>query len=136
MSEGNNPLATALGVYAPTHFVVAAIDDPATASGALAALKAAGFADAAVELCPGPRFLKNYRDFVAHRKLGERVESLFPSEEQAAAEEYVAEAERGASFVTVHAPQRADRDQARDILANHGGHAMRYYGDNAITDLG
>ncbi|HEX5498779.1 MAG TPA: hypothetical protein VFX03_06110 [Thermomicrobiales bacterium] len=135
MTEGKNPLATALGVYAPTHFVVAVIDDPAKATGALAALKAAGFADAAVEICPGPQFLNNYRDFVAHRSLGERVESLFPSEEQAAAEEYVGEAERGASFVTAHAPQRADRDRARDILAAHGGHGMRYYGDNAITDL-
>jgi hypothetical protein len=135
MTEGKNPLATALGVYTPTHFVVAAIDDPATATGALAALKAAGFADAAVELCPGPQFLKNYRDFVANRSLGERVEGLFPSEEQDAAREYLAEAERGASFVTVHAPERADRDRARDILAAHGGHAMRYYGDHAITDL-
>ncbi|HEU5433243.1 MAG TPA: hypothetical protein VFU81_16375 [Thermomicrobiales bacterium] len=136
MTEGKNPLATALGVYAPTHFVIAAIDDPATATGALAALKAAGFADAAVELCPGSQFLKNYRDFVDHRSLGERVEGLFPSEEQAAAKEYLAEAERGASFVTVHAPQRAERDRARDILSAHGGHAMRYYGDNSITDLG
>ena len=135
MTEGKNPLATALGVYAPTHFVVAAIDDPATATGAVAALKAAGFADAAVELCPGPQFLRNYRDFVANRSLGERVEGLFPSEEQDAAREYLAEAERGASFVTVHAPERADRDRARDILAAHGGHAMRYYGDHAITDL-
>ena len=112
MTEEKNPLATALGVYYPTHFVVAAFDDPASATGALAALRAAGFADAAVELCPGPRFLENYYDFVANRGLLERAAGLLPSEEPAAAE-YVAEAERGASFVSVHAPQRAERERAR-----------------------
>lgn len=135
MTEATNPLATALGVYAPTHFVVAVFDDPATATKAQAALRTAGFADAAVELCPGAQFLHNYRDFVAHRSLAERVEGLFPSEEQAAANEYLAEAERGASFVTVHAPERADRERAHEILAAHGAHGMRYYGDRTITNL-
>jgi hypothetical protein len=135
MDEAKNPLATALGVYAPTHFLIAAIDDPATATGALAALQTAGFADAAVALCPGPQFLENYRDFVARRGLRERVEGLFPSEEQDAVKDYLAEAERGASFVSVHATERAERDRARDILATHGGHRMRYYGDHTITDL-
>ena len=135
MTDAKNPLATALGAYYPTHFVVAAFDDPASATGALAALRAAGFADPAVELCPGPRFLENYRDFVANRGLLERAVGLFPSEEQAAAAEYVAEAERGASFVSVHAPQRAERERAQGVLAVHGGHGMRYYGDHTITDL-
>jgi hypothetical protein len=99
------------------------------------ALQAAGFTDTTVELCPGPQFLKNYRDFIAHRSLHERVESLFPGEEQAAAAEYVADAERGASFVTVHAPHHADRNRARAILAAHHGLHMRYYGEATITDL-
>ncbi len=136
MTEGKNPLATALGTYYPRHYVVAVIDDPARATRALAALKEAGFDDAAAELCPGAEYLKNYRDFVQGRNLFQRLENLFPSEEQAAVEEYVAEAERGASFVTVHAVERQARDRARDVLKEHGGHAMRYYGDNAITDLG
>jgi hypothetical protein len=136
MAEAKNPLATVLGAYSPTHYVVAVVDDPAAASSALAALQAAGFADVAVELCPGPRFLENYRDFVAHRGPLERAEGLFPAEEQAAVTEYLAEAERGASLVTVHAPRREERARAREILAAHGGHGMRYYGDYTITDLG
>jgi hypothetical protein len=136
MSDVKNPLATVLGAYSPTHYLVAVIDDPVTATSALAALQAAGFADAAVELCPGPRFLENYRDFVAHRGPLERAEGLFPAEEEAAVTEYLAEAERGRSFVTVHAPQREERERAREILAAHGGHGMRYYGDYTITDLG
>ena len=136
MTEAKNPLATALGTYYPRDYVVAVVDDPARASRALAALKEAGFGDAAAELCPGPEYLKNYRDFVQGRNLFQRLENLFPSEEQAAVEEYVAEAERGASFVTVHAPERAARERAGAILKEHGGHAMRFYGNNAITDLG
>ena len=136
MTEAKNPLATALGTYYPRHYVVAAIDDPARASQALAALREAGFDDAAAELCPGPQFVKNWQDFLAHRSLRERVEGLFPAEERQAVEEYLAEAERGASFVTVHAPERERRERARELLKANGGHAMRYYGDNTITDLG
>ena len=135
MTEAKNPLATALGTYYPRHYVVAVVDDPAGATRALAALREAGFADAAAELCPGPEFLKNYRDFVEGRGLLQRLEGLFPSEERAAVEEYLAEAEGGASFVTVHAPERAERDRASTLLKANGGHAMRYYGDNTISDL-
>ena len=131
-----NPLATALGTYYPRHYVVAVIDDTGRAMQAMAALQEAGFDDAAAELCPGPEYLRNYRDFVQGRNLFQRLENLFPSEEQAAVEEYVAEAERGASFLTVHAIERGPRERATAILKEHGGHAMRYYGDNAITDLG
>ena len=101
----------------------------------MTALQGAGFAEAGVELCPGPEFLKNYHDFVQHRSLLQRAAASFPAEEHTAVEEYLAEAERGASFVTVHAPQHADRDRARDVLSTHGGHRMRCYGDHTITDL-
>lgn len=136
MTEAVNPLATALGTYYPKHYVVAVVDDPAGATRAMAALREAGFTDATAEICPGAEFLKNYREFVEGRGLLQRLEGLFPSEERAAVEEYLAEAERGASFVTVHAPERGERDRAANLLKTNGGHAMRYYGDNTITDLG
>jgi hypothetical protein len=130
-----NPLATALGTYYPTHYLVAAFDDPSRAVQALAALRQAGFADAEAEICPGPEFLKNYRDFADHRTIFQRAGGLFPAEEHTAVEEYLAEAGRGASFVTVHVPERVDRARAQVILQGHQGHAMRYYGDHTITDL-
>jgi hypothetical protein len=130
-----NPLATVLGTYYPTHYLVAVFADPARAGQALTAVQQAGFAEAAAELCPGPEFLTNYRDFVAHRSLFQRAAEFFPAEEHTAVEEYLAEAERGASFVSVHAPERADRDRVQAILHANGGHAMRYYGDHTITDL-
>jgi hypothetical protein len=135
MTEPKNPLATVLGNYYPTHYVVAAVDDPSRAAQALTALREAGFSDATAQICPGPQFLKNYQDFIDHRGTLARVAAAFPSEEQSAIAEYLEEAERGSSFVTVHTPERAKRDEARDLLKAHGGHAMRYYGDHAITDL-
>jgi len=135
-SETKNPLATALGFYYPKHYVVAAIDDPSQASRALAALQAAGFTDVEAELCPGADFLENYRGFVDGQNLLQRASRLFPAEEEAAVKEYLAEAEAGASFVTVHAPEREHRARAHEILKAHGGHAMRYYDDTVITDLG
>lgn len=135
MTEAKNPLATALGTYYPKHYVVAAIDDPARASRALSALGAAGFTDAVAQICPGDQFLANWNDFTEHRSLLERAADLFPAEEQTAIEEYVAEAERGASFVTVHVADSGERARARDVLRDHGGHAMRHYGDAIITDL-
>ena len=135
MTEARNPLATALGTYYPRHYLVAVVDDPPQAMQAVTALTRAGFAETVVELCPGPDFLKNYRDFEEHRSLLERAAAAFPAEEQAAVEDYLAEAERGASFITVHVPERDERDRAGEILKTYGGHAMRYYGDHIITDV-
>ncbi|HLL49294.1 MAG TPA: hypothetical protein VK356_01380 [Thermomicrobiales bacterium] len=135
MSEECNPLATALGTYYPRHYVVAVIHDPVSATKALAALQGEGFTDAAAEICPGPDFIKNWSDFVAHRGPLARLANLYPAEEQSAVEEYLTEAENGASFVTVHAMTTDDRNRARDVLRTFGGHSMRYYGDRTISDL-
>lgn len=135
MTDERNPLATALGSYYPRHYVVAVIDNPASATKALAALLGEGFADAAAEICPGPEFVKNWNDFIAHRGPLARIADLFPAEERDAVEEYLAKAENGASFVTVHATSTDDRNRARDVLRNFGGHNMRYYGDRTISDL-
>lgn len=135
MTEEMNPLATALGSYYPENYVVAAVDDPGAAMKALEALRKDGFADAAAAICPGPDFIRNWAAFVAQRGPLERLADLFPGEEQSAVEEYLAEAEGGASFVTVLAPSPDERNRARDLLKQHGGHTMRYYGDRTITDL-
>lgn len=135
MTDEMNPLATALGTYYPRNYVVAVIHDPGAALKALDALRGAGVADAAAAICPGPDFIKNWSDFVAHRGPLARLANLFPAEEQSAVEEYLAEAEGGASFVTVQATTLDERNRASDLLRQYGGHAMRYYGDRTITDL-
>lgn len=135
MSETRNPIATALGTYYPRHYIVAVIDDPSVAARARDALSGDGFAEANVELCPGPDFVKNWNDYLGHRGIVARLADLFPAEEHEAITEYLGEANNGASFVMVHTPEHAGRDRARDILREYGAHGMRYYGDTTITEL-
>jgi hypothetical protein len=115
--------------------VVAVFDDPGAATRALAALLAEGFADSAAAICPGTDFIRNWTDFVSHRGPIERLADLFPAEEQSAIEEYLADAESGASFVTVHAIAPEERNGAGALLKKFGAHGLRYYGDHTIIDL-
>jgi hypothetical protein len=135
MNDDQNPLSTALGTYSPRHYLVAVFDDPARAVTALQALHDADFVESSAEICPGSQFLTNWTNFARQRGPLERLVDLYPSEEHAALEEYLAEAERGASFVTVHVTEQPDITRARDLLTPLGGHGMRYYGDLTITDL-
>jgi len=135
MDEERSPLATALGTYSPRHYLIAVFDDPARAANALNALRDVGFADSVAAICPGPQFLENWADFARRRGPIERLADLYPAEEHAALDEYLAEAERGASFISVHVTDPPDITRARDLLKPLGGHAMRYYGDLTISDL-
>ncbi|MFN8589903.1 MAG: hypothetical protein U0031_00485 [Thermomicrobiales bacterium] len=136
MSDERNPLTTAFGATFSRHYLIAVIHDGATADSTCAALRAAGFADGNVVVCAGDVFVKNWNEHFAHRGLLERALDLFPSEERAAVEEYLEEAGNGASFLLVHTPDRAGRDQAREVIVAHTGHAMRYFDDRTIVDLG
>jgi hypothetical protein len=128
------PLATALGTYYPQHYVVAVFPTLPAAMRARRELTNEGLADSAA-LCPGPEFLKNWSDFAAQRSPLERLADLFPAEEQAALGEYLAAAEHGAAFVTVQAATPSEGRKAAALLRRWGATAMRYYGENTITDL-
>lgn len=134
MDERAAPLFK-FGVVNPTHFVVAVIHDAARADQAAAAPRDAGFTTDDVRVIPGQDVLNTEHTYHGTKVVLATLAGLFPSEERAAVEEYVAEAERGACFLVVKAPEQERRGLARGILAEHGGHAMRYYGDNTITDL-
>lgn len=136
MPDERNPLTTAFGADFARHYVIAVIHDPAAAETACTTLREDGFADANVVVCHGPDFVQRWDEHFAHRGLLERALDLFPSEERSAVGEYLDEARNGASFVLVHTPDHDERDRVREILATHTGHAMRYYGNNTITDLG
>lgn len=123
MNDKQNPLATALGTYSPRHYLVSVFDDPARATTALRALHEAGFADSSAAICPGQQFLVNRTDFAKHRGPLERLVDLYPLEEHAALEDYLAEAAQGASFVSVHLTEHQDITRARDVLKPLGGHA-------------
>jgi hypothetical protein len=134
MTATHVPLATALGTYYPTHYIVAVFPSLAAALRAQSELTRAGFADSAA-ICPGPEFLKNWGDFAGQRGPLERLVDLFPGEEQTALAEYLLAAERGAAFVSVRTMTPGDRSHATALLRSMAGTAMRYYGESTITDL-
>ncbi len=124
------------GVFNPKHLIVAVIDDEARAEQAAAALGDAGFVPPDdMRLVPGQEVLNVGDAYNDTKGLLGRIAGLFPSEEQEAAKEYVEAAERGALFVFVRVPEDEQRTTARGILKTHGARAMRYYGENTITDL-
>ena len=123
------------GVFNPKHFIVSVIRDGARAEQAVAALRDAGFTPDDVKLVTGQQVLDNERVHAESKGRWERLAALFPAEEQAAVDGYVKEAERGAHFVAVKAQELEQRTVAKSILVSHGAHAIRYYGENTITDL-
>jgi hypothetical protein len=123
------------GVFNPTHFIIAVIDDAAQAEAAAGALRESGFAPDDVRVITGEQVLDNERAHDDSKGMLARLASLFPAEEQEAVSAYVARAERGAFFLAVRAPEQDQRSTARGILAAHGGHMMRYYGENTVADL-
>lgn len=134
MAERFTPLFR-FGVFNPTHFIIAVLDDEARAERTEAALQDAGFAPHDVRFVPGREVLSVELTYKHTKGVLAKLAGLFPAEEQAAVNEYVAEAERGAFFLAVRAPERGQRTTARGVLKTHGARAMRYYGENTITDL-
>ena len=102
---------------------------------AATALQASGFAPDDVRVVLGQQVLSTELAYKDQRGVLARLAGLFPAEEKPAVKEYVQEAESGAVFLVVRAPEREQRTLATGILAAHGGHAMRYYGEHTITDL-
>lgn len=134
MAERVAPLFR-FGVFNPTHFIVAVTDDAEQAEQAFVALKSERFGSNDAQLIPGQQVLDNERTYGDSKGVLARLAGLFPSEEQAAVKDYVERAERGAHFVIVRCPEKEQRNVARNTLASHGGYAMRYYGENMISDL-
>lgn len=135
MNTKHAAFATALGTYAPRHSLIAVFDDPVLADAAIRALGDAGFPDSTTAICSGPDFLMSWHDAVNQRGIVARLAGLFPSEEQDALEDYLAEARRGASLVAVHLAGHEDVIRTREVLKPLGAFDMRYFGDLTITDV-
>jgi hypothetical protein len=134
MSE-HDPQLFRFGVFNPKHFIISVVGDAVVGEQAATALRAAGFPPDDVRVITGDQVLATESSYGDQKGVLSRLAGFFPSEEAAIVDQYVAEAERGAHFVAVKAPEREQRTQARGILAAHGAYAMRYYGENTITDL-
>lgn len=135
MEEVTGPPATLWGVYYPTGYVVAVLDDANAAARATESLTAAGFADDDVRVHSGGEMLERHERFMQGRNLAERVVGAIDSDEREARDEYVAEARNGKVFVTVHAEHEDRVHAAHAALVGHGAYAIRHYDKTALHDL-
>jgi hypothetical protein len=126
-----------LGVWYPTHYVLAAID-PAEGPAAVDALLAAEFDSNSVRLDDGARVGQIRAAIYEQRTPLQRAAASVSralTDEGLMSQEYFGEAEAGASLIAVLAPEPRLVTKARQILAAHGARRMRFYDRQCITDL-
>ena len=129
------PTANHFGSYYPTGYVVAVFDQRDRAEQAAQGFRAAGGDADQVRVFAGEEVLALDRQFRQERTLGQRLGGLFASDEGEAQQQYLEAAQRGATIVTVHAPDLAEAQRVADMLTPHGAHALHHYGPTAMTDL-
>lgn len=130
-----NAGASLFGVFYPKHFIVTVFAERSAAESAASALKEAGFGEDEINTWDGAEVAANHDTYVAERGFLQKLGSLFPSEEHDVLNDYIEQARAGGTFLTVHAPEEAQRQTAAPIIAEAGGVLARYYGDNTITNL-
>jgi hypothetical protein len=126
-----------LGVWYPTHYLLAAID-PAEGPAAVEALLAAGFDRDSVHLDDGERVGQIRQAIRGQRTPLQRAAASVSralTDEGLMSQEYFEEAEAGASLIAVLATEPLQLTDARQILAAHGARHMRFYDEKCITDL-
>ena len=129
--------AQMLGVWYPRNYIVAAID-PTDGARAVKALHEAGFGGNSVHLHEGARIGQIRAAIYERRTPMQRAAAAVSrsvTDEGLMSQEYLEEAEAGASLIAVLAPEPRLRTQAQQILAAHGARHMRFYDDKCITDL-
>lgn len=125
-----------LGDWYPTDCVVALLS-PAEAAGALAGLRAVGFADGDVRLWTGKETLE--RVAVRERRGGLKI--LFRaaqrelSDNDHALNVYEQGARHGLDVIAVYAPRAAEQHRAHQILARRYATRIKFYGHLYVTDL-
>jgi hypothetical protein len=130
------PTTNHFGSYYPTGYVVAVFDQRDRAEQAAQALRAAAGEHAdQVRVFAGEEVLALDRRVRRERTLTQRLGGLFASDEGEAQQQYLEAAQRGATIVTVHAPDPAAAQRAAAVLTPHGARALHHYGPNVMTDL-
>ncbi len=135
MEELKGPLATLWGVYYPTGYVVAVLDDADAAARAAQSLTASGFSDEDVRVHRAEEILERHERVIRGQNLPQRVVGAIDSDEREARDEYIAEARQGRVVVTVHAEHEEQVHKARAALVGHGAYAIRHYDKTVLHDL-
>jgi hypothetical protein len=122
----------------PRHRIVARMAGPDEAEAAVAALVGAGFPPDDVYVVCGEEGARRLDPTGRHHGLRGRlvraVQTIFAAEPVLADD--ASHLEHGGVIVTAPAREQEERTTATQILRNHGGTEMRYYGDRTWEDIG
>jgi hypothetical protein len=127
------------GIFYPKGYVLSVFPDAADAERAVAALRAAGFRPDDLVVATAPEVLAYSREMRADPGLLSRFEHFVASlyaGEASLADDLVALAQQGHTFVAVHAPDDAATARASGAVRAFGPVVLRKYDALSYTDLG
>ena len=130
---------TEFGIFYPTGYVLSVFPDAAQGDQAVAALLAAGFRTDDLVVATGAEVLAYSRELRAHPGLFSRFERFVASHhggEPALADELVGLAERGHTFVAIHAPDHAATTRVSEAVRALAPVVLRKYDRLTYADLG
>ena len=129
--------AQLLGAWYPKDYLVASIA-PVDGPQVVQALIAGGFGANSVELHDSARVCQIGAAIYAQRTPIQRAGAAVAraiTDEVLLSQEYVGDAKRGRSIISVRCPEETLVEQAREILGTYGAQRLRYYGAQSITAL-
>jgi hypothetical protein len=129
---------TEFGIFYPTGYVLSVFPDVAHADRAVAALRAAGFAAHDLVVATGPEVLVYSSELRGDPGLCSRFQRFIAGllgDEATLADELVKLAERGHTFVAVHAPDPAATTRAAEAVRTLAPAVLRKFDSLTFTDL-
>jgi hypothetical protein len=116
------------GVFFPTGYTVAVIDDADEARAAARELVEAGVLRTDLHLITGSEALHIHQEERRQASLLDKVISALPTDERSIEEEYLMQADEGSHFLVFRSADATQETRARQALARHGARHIRHYG--------
>ena len=129
---------SSLGIFYPTHYIVASFRDYDAASAARAALLEAGVPQSDVLTLPGAEMAAFLREFREQKgTAGDVMTSVsrFLGDDATFVDDDIARGERGAGFLIVYCATGEESSRLRDLMRPFGSETMHWYLRNAIEEL-
>jgi hypothetical protein len=130
--------ATSFGIFFPTGYALAVFQRPADAERAVAALRAAGFADDDVVLSSGPEVLEYSHELRGDSRLLIRIERFVShryGDESIEEDDLVELAEQGSTFIVTYCPDNAATRRAAETARAFAPLVHRKFDGLTHTDL-
>jgi hypothetical protein len=116
------------GVFFPTGYTVAVIDDAAEAHAGRRELIEAGIPGADVHLITGSEAIEIHQEERRQAGLVDKVIGALPTDERSIEEEYLMQADEGSNFLVFRSADESQEARARQVLARHRARHVRHYG--------